>query len=91
MPTDPPKKRASANKTSTPRKRTAAKKSTAKKPARAGRKPKTAGTTKPDTLHHVARSIGSTLGTIAKKATNVVKAAKDALPAGLKPSDDQGD
>lgn len=87
-PENTPKKRvaaksaakSSAKKKSAPRKRTAAK----KQPSKSTRAKSGGSSTKPDKLQNVARSIGSTLGTLAKKATNAVKAAKDVLPDRLK-------
>ncbi len=74
----------------TPSTRTAAKKTTAKKAAAKKSSPRertpqpaakaAASTTKAGALHSVARSIGSTLGTIAKKTSKAVEAAKQALP-----------
>jgi hypothetical protein len=54
----------------------AAKKKATRKPA----KKKSSG----GTLHNVARSIGSTLGSLAKKTTKAVEAAKDAIPGPLR-------
>ena len=65
-------KKAAAKKTTKP----AAKKKTTRKPAAK----KSSG----GTLHKVARSIGSTLGSLAKKTTDAVEAAKDALPGPLR-------
>ena len=71
-------KKSSAKK-STAKKKATPKKSVSRKPAaKAARKAtsrKSGGA-----LHSVARSIGSTLGTIAKKTTEAVEAAKQALP-----------
>ncbi len=67
----PAAKKTTAKKAS-PRKTAAT--STAKAPA--GEKPK-------GTLHTVARSIGSTLGSLAKKTSKAVEAAKQALPGAL--------
>lgn len=41
------------------------------------------------TLHKVARSIGSTLGTVVRKTGKAVEAAKSALPAPLGSSESQ--
>jgi hypothetical protein len=82
MATKPPKKRTpvktAAKKASAPREHTAAKKAPAKKSAAsAASKTKAANH---DTLQNVARSIGSTLGSLAKKTSDAVKAAKQVLP-----------
>ncbi len=59
----------SAAKKAPPRKRAATSAAKAVKPAKSE-----------GTLHQVARSIGSTLGSIAKKTSKAVEAAKQALP-----------
>lgn len=79
-----------ATKKSTAAKKTSTKKSTAKKKSTktavktASRQPaaKRKSSKKSGALHNVARSIGSTLGSFAKKTSEVVDAAKNALPFG---------
>ncbi len=77
------KKSAPAKKTAA--KKTAARKSTPRKPAAKSTR-KAASKSKPGgALHDVARSIGSTLGSLAKKTSKAVEAAKHALPGPRKP------
>lgn len=76
MPTRKSPAKKSTAKKKTPAEKAPAKKSTPRKRA-AKPAPKAATTGK---LHKVARSIGSTLGSIAKKTSTAVKAAKQALP-----------
>jgi sorbitol-specific phosphotransferase system component IIBC len=82
------KKKTTAKK-STAKKSTAKKKSTARKTSAksTGRKTTAKRATAKKTggkgaLHNVARSIGSTLGSFAKKTSEAVDAAKNALPFG---------
>src|ERR1041385_4062039 len=65
-------------------KKTAVKKSTPRKVA-AKKSVRKSGRKSGGALHNVARSIGSTLGTIAKKTSKAVEAAKQALPSPLNP------
>ena len=65
-------------------KKTTAKKSSPRKPAAKSPSKKTAKRKSGGALHNVARSIGSTLGSIAKKTSQAVEAAKDAIPGPLK-------
>src|SRR4051812_22533818 len=71
-------KKTAAKKKSTPRKAVA--KSASKKSAAKKSPPRKSG----GALHDVARSIGSTLGSIAKTTGKAVDAAKDALPGALR-------
>lgn len=86
MPTNPPKKRAPAKSTAkkASAKHTPAKKSAARKSAKAK-----SASREGKTLQRVARSIGATLGTLAKSTSDAVSAAKNALPniPGIKKSE----
>jgi hypothetical protein len=77
------KKSAPAKKTAA--KKTAAKKSPPRKPAAKATRKTVSKSKSGGALHNVARSIGSTLGSLAKKTSKAVAAAKHALPGPLKP------
>jgi len=68
-------------KKSTAKKKTAAKKKSPARTTAAKAARKSTGSRKSGgTLHQVARSIGSTLGSIANKTSKAVEAAKQAIP-----------
>ena len=77
----PTRKKAPAKKSAT--KKSSAKKRAIRKPAKKASAKAASGRKSGGALHKVARSIGSTLGTIAKKTGDAVEAAKNALPAPL--------
>lgn len=92
--TKPAAKKSSTRKKSTARKsstKSASRKKAGSKRASNTRTKSTAVERAEGTLHNVARSVGSTLGTWAKKTSKAVDAAKNALPFGSDHEESSGE